>query len=299
MSAAAIAKLRELWEKLEFRRIKRVVARVPEDVLSIDVHLVTRTEDGLLLRGHTDYRVTSNRPDDIPPKDRWRARIAWRHFYGFTEDGIYFQGDDNCGLDCDIDLTMDFSRLGNHMDTFARPAVDALIAGVIQDTPKGKRFTKWFVCPPELKYLIGIVLNGTSLSENELAAKLLTNGYPDTYWAIARLALFDNVQAFVDLLKDLAPVHPCHGQEYGDPPLPGSKRFLVGWNGMWLANGTAEYVHLISYRLNEPGWWAGFQRLAAEQGLHHEHPAFGGWCEACEAEGDPLDRLGDYAYSDY
>jgi hypothetical protein len=284
MSAEAVATLRQLWEKLTFTRVKRVIAREPEDVLSIKVPNIITTEEGLMLCDHTRYYVHSRRTKDIPPDDRWCARIAWRHYFGFTLEGIYFQKDNYHGLDCDIDLTMDFSRYGNHTGGFDKPPVGSLIGGEVTEGPKGKRFQRWFYCLSEFKFLVDIVLNGTDLTEDEIAAQLITGGHPDTYWAIARLVLFDNVQAFVDQLKEEQPPHPCQGQEYTSSGFCGTKRPKVYWDGMYLPKEASQYVHEISYRLNEPRWWQEFVQLADDQGVKWEHPASGGICNACEAE---------------
>lgn len=283
MSAEAVATLRHLWEKLIFTRVNRVIAREPEDVLSIDI---------LRPDGHIDHTVEikSNRPSDIPEEYRKRARVAWRHYFGFTDAGIYFQMSDYHDLDCDIDLTMNWGEYGNHRGGFDKPAIGSLIAGEVVDTPKGKRFKRWFACRPEFKLLVNIVLNGTELSEEELGRKLITADYTDKYWAIARLVLFDNVQAFVDECKpvgwgkeDTRPLHPAHGM-YSGCVLDSGERLKVEHRGMYLSKGAAEYVHNMSYRLNSPQWWSEFNRLAAEQGVKHSHPASGGWCPACEAE---------------
>lgn len=292
MSAEAIATLRKLWEKLTFARVKRVIARVPEDVLSISIH------DDL---GHIDRWVESKRPSDIPRQDLHRARVSWRHYFGFTEEGIYFQKDDYHGLDCEIDLTMDFSHYGNHTGGWDKPTIGSLIAGEVIDTPKGKRLKRWFDCRPEFKLLVDIILNGTDLSEEELGRRLVTDRYPDTYWAISRLVIFDNVQAFVDEIKpfDDRAEHPAHGMFSGTVMFPSGKRLTVDHRGMWLPKMVAEYVHLISYRLNEPQWWVEFKRLAAEQHLGHEHSALGGYCAACEAERSATDGWNDPPGCDY
>lgn len=298
MSAEAVATLRHLWEKLTFARVNRVIAREPEDVLSITVH----RDDG-----HIAYWVKSNRPSYIPEQDRRRTRIAWRHYFGFTDEGVYFQKENYHGLDCDIDLTMDWSTYGNHTGGYDKPEVGSLIGGEIIDTPKGKRFKRWFDCTPEFKLLVDIVLNGTALTEEELGRKLVTAGYPDKYWAIARLVLFDNSQAFVDNCKsvdwqkeDTRPLHPAHGMFSGKVMFPSGERLTVEHRGMWLSKGTAEFVHNISYRLNTPSWWDEFKRLTAEQGVKHDHPAMGGLCHACEEErvthGEYPSR---YDYADY
>lgn len=298
MSAEAVAKLRQLWGKLTFARVNRVIAREPEDVLSITVH----SDDG-----HIAYWVKSNRPSDIPEQDRRRARISWRHYYGFTDEGIYFQKENYHGLDCDIDLSMDWSNYGNHTGGFDKPKVGSLIGGEVIDTPRGKRFKRWFYCRPEFKLLVDIVLNGTTLTEEELGRKLVTADYPDKFWAIARLVLFDNVQAFVDNCKpvdwekeDTRPLHPAHGMFSGSVMFPSGERLTVSHRGMFLPKGTVEFVHNMSYRLNTPRWWEEFKRLSADQGVKHSHPAAGGWCHACEAERvEHGEYLNSYDYTDY
>ncbi len=159
MSAAAIAKVRQLWEKLQFARVTRTVAREPEDVLSIHVHRPSGHEhNGQPYYLGNPEHVRSNRISDVKPEDRPHARVAWRHFYGFTTENIYFQRDNYCELDFDIDLTADFSSWGNHMGGHdKRPQNGDLIAGTVVNTPQGKRFTKWFILTPQLRFLIELV----------------------------------------------------------------------------------------------------------------------------------------------
>lgn len=292
MSAVALATLRKLWEKLTFARVKRVIAREPEDVLSISVF------PGL--GGHPQY-LESRRMADVPEKDRTRARISWRHYFGFTDREVYFQKDNYHELDFEIDLTMDFSNFGNHMGGWDKPEVDSLIGGEVVDTSKGRRFSRWFMCRPELKFLVDIVRNGTTLPEDELGRKLLAHDYPDKYWAIARLVFFDNVQAFVDNFKHSGlSLHPAHGMSLGVSSYSGEP-IIVQHQGMYLSKDTAQYLHEISWRLGEPRWWQEFKRLTAEQGIRHEHPGLGGWCYGCQVEHDrahPADytRLADFDY---
>lgn len=255
MSAEAIATLRGIWEKLSFGRVKRVIAREPEDILSISIH-----HDN----GHVAYSIKSNRTADIPEADRRRARVAWRHYYGFTEEGAYFQKDDYHGLDCDIDLTMDWSQYGNHMGGYDKPEIGSLICGEVVDTSKGKRFERWFSCRPEFKLLVDIVMNGTTLTEEELGRQLVTADYPDKYWAIARLVLFDNVEAFVEDIQSLdaesRSPHPAYGLPSG-AVLPSGEKLIVGHRGMWLSVNAMMFVHTLSIQLNEPRWWEMWQRL--------------------------------------
>lgn len=303
MSAEAVAVLRQLWGKLTFAQVDRVIAREPEDVLWIEVPRILTTDDGLMLPSHAEYHIESNRTKDIPEKDRWRARVHWRHYYGFTNEGVYFRADDYVKIDYDIDLTFDFGppNVLNHTGgRYSKPEVGSLICGEVITTPKGKRFARWFHCEPAFKLFYDIVMSGTTLSEKEVAPQLMIDGFPDLLFAAARLAIFDNVQAFVDSLKEFEsqPPHPADGTPYGK--FYGPKQFVVQHRGMWLSKNVAEYVHEISHQLHEPRWWEEFQRLATEQGIKYSHPALGGWCNACEAEriesGVCRD---DYADSDY
>lgn len=264
MSAVALATLRKLWEKLTFARVKRVIAREPEDVLAISVFPSS---------GGHPRDLEFHRMADVPEKDQARARVSWRHYFGFTDTGVYFQKDNYHELDCDIDLTMDFSNWGNHTGGWDKPEIGSLIGGEVVDTPKGKRFNRWFTCRPELKFLMDIVRNGTALPEDELGRKLLADNYPDKYWAIARLVFFDNVQAFVDNFKgfDHLPPHPAHGMSLGVSSYSGEP-IIVQHRGMYLSKDTAQYLHEISWQLGEPRWWQEFKRLTAEQGIRHEPP---------------------------
>lgn len=284
MSAEAIAKLRKLWEKLSFARVSRTIAREPEDVLSIDIPNIETTDEGLMIRNHDLMSIDSNRTKDIPEEYRWCARVAWRFYYGFTDHGVYFNMDGYNELDTNVDSTLNFSNWANHMGGYEKPPVGTLIAGEVVDGPKGKRFDKWFVCPPELQLLITIVRKGTTLTEEELAEKLLTSGFPDTLWAIARLFLFDNVKAFLDNFAEERPRHPHLGKEYTSKGYFGDKKPKVNWSGMYLPEEEGQFVHKLSYDF-EPRWWEEFKRLVNERGWSQwEHPRFGGFCSACATE---------------
>lgn len=291
MSAEAQARLQQVWEKLHFAHVKRTIARDPEDVLSIDFYKDEGSwPSGLPKLGHleTDSR-RYRRVSDVPESLRHRASVAWRHYYGFTEDGIYFQKDDYHGLDLDIDLTMTWSRWGNHTGGWERPEDGQLICGEVIETAKGKRFTKWFVCDEAFRLLVEVIRGDVMLGEEELGRRLLTDDYPDKFWAIVRLVLFDNVQAFVDECKLTAmrwdsdadrsfARHPAAGMVYG------KHGFECGERGMYLAKNTSEFVHLMSHRFDHPQWWQEFLCLTSEQGVAHNHPGLGGFCEACDDE---------------
>lgn len=296
MSAEAIAKVQRLWEKLSFHRVKRVIAREPEDILYIEV-----TED----TGHSRTLNGIKRTQDIPQELRSRAKVVWRHYYGFTEDNVFFHNNDYCELDTDIDLTLEFSGWGNHHSgEFKQPAIGQLIAGEVIDTEKGKRLHQWFTVDKPLKLLIDLVrAGGTNLSDDYLGRHLVTHGWPDKYWAIARLLFHDNVQAFVDqaLPHEKLPQHPAHGIVTGYTS--SGKPLTVGHRGMWLSQGHLKWLHVMSYRF-EPKWWEIFKNLT---GATKHELALGDWCAACQAEreesrlhaGDDFPRLtwaDDYGY---
>ncbi len=267
MSAEAIAYLRQIWGKLTFAKVNRVIAREPEDVLYINIPRTQTGPSGYVLFGHTDYTIDSKRTADIPQRDLWKAKVSWRHYYGFTDDGVYFQKADYCKLDLDVSITLDWGEWGNHRGGWSKPEIGSLIAGEVTEGTRGKRFTRWFICPPQLKVLIDAVLYGTTMNENELATKLVGSDFPDTYWAIARLVLFDNVQAFVDDLKDPRPTHPCFGMEYVGEGHPINGLSKVYWSGMYLMKNAAQYVRDISQV--ESDWWTKFCQLAEAQGVYY------------------------------
>lgn len=285
MSAEAIATLQRLWEKLVIMRVQRTIVREPEDVLSIDVpQIVGESDEGVTLLGHNQYSVPTRRIADIPREDRWRARIAWRHFYGFTEDGIYFDLAGYHELDFDLSATCDWSGCGNHLSGYdKRPLDGQLIAGIVVNSPKGHKLERWFILTPELKFLIDLVRDGhTELSQERLARKLLTDGFPDTLWALVRLVFFDNVQVFVDQHRGMAPAHPCHGEPYGCVQ-PGGRRWIVRHEGMYLSmNPPLKLVHTLASHLNSPQWWEEVQRLTTVDERHHVR--HGDYCCGCEQE---------------
>ena len=263
LSKKAIENLQKIWRGLVFVRVAKVVAR-EADIIDIKTY-----EPG-------DLKCkTYSRIDEVPD-DAWKdAVISYAKFYGFAQ-GILFHSNDSTELD--MFNALDFSTYLSQQRTCRAPKEGDLIAGTVVKGPRGRKFSRWFVCGPQLKLLIDMVLAGkTDISEKELSEKLMCDPYPDLYWAIARLVMFDNVQAFVDELKDIKPIHPSKGKIYKQ----GWHNFTVDWHGMYIPKEAAQFVHELSFHLNEPVWWEQFMRLASEQGLKHSHPVSGGFCVAC------------------
>jgi hypothetical protein len=255
----AVETLRELWKDLVFAKVDRVITK-PEDRM-----------------------VSFSR----------RREYSWSHYYGFAMgDGeeIYFQRRDHCELDLDIDLTLYFSHWGNHHGGWTKPPRSALLGGEVSETQHGLRFYKWFVCPPPVKLLIDAVRCGTDKTEEELARVMMMPRFPDTVWAIARLVLFNNVEAFVDRARyshdpeyDLPP-HPAHGLPTGTVMEDG-RRLVVEHKSMWLSQDVRKWIHVMSHRF-DPSWWETFCALMKERDLPTDHLsfAFGDYCVACAAE---------------
>ncbi|MEW1760367.1 hypothetical protein AB0393_28135 [Streptomyces cyaneofuscatus] len=307
MSARATERLRELWGDLSFFTVSEVIARQPEDVSYIDLR---KPPIGTYSNGEKMYNG-SYRPDEVPGSREFRtltdvpeplradARIVWKRFTAYTQEGVSFTYDAHRKMDFTQDATLDFEAPSNHPYCERLPVPGELICGTT-GSDKGV-LDRWFFCDEAFRLLVTSVRNGPSHSEEELGRLLLTDGYPDTYWALARLAFFDNVQAFVDALAAGSPArtvgqlfmghpipdggpaaarrvrHPAHGSTRG--------RTKVDWHGMYLGLDLSRFVHEASHLL-EPAWWEEFLTLADAQGVDHAHPGLGGICRACMAE-DP------------
>lgn len=246
MSAEAIAKLAQLWEQLNFARTIRTVGRMPEDVLTMEVEKSP---------GITDYYVRSRRLSDVPESDRDRVRISWRHYFGFADNDAYFNNDANCQIDYDIEMTLWFGDVySNHRpDQFRRPAEGTLICGVLEDGPKGPRFKHWFICDEELLTLVRLI-RGEIQPEGNMKSQLTRDGHldrRDLYWAIAQLVMFDNVELFAT--KHLE----SKARDFWDP-LPASEDILC------ISHGCSEFVHALSYTLEQPQWWQKLLELVNE-----------------------------------
>lgn len=274
MSKEAVKKLRSIWRELEFATVAKVVVD-PKDIINITVY-----ENESCVSPKT-YSRMEEVPDEL-----WKdAVISYGKFYGFAQ-GIYFSSYDHNALDIEVNSTLDFSSWWNHKFLGKAPEKGTVIAGWTARTSRGKKFTRWFVCSTELKLLIEMVLSGeVKFTEIELAEKLITKGYPDVLWAIARLLFFDNMQAFVDELKEQQAPHPLYGKVYDKWA---QYQIEVCWNGMYLPKNVAQFVHELSFNLDEPMWWDEFLRLAKEQKLSHSHPAPGGLCKACLHEHEKI-----------
>lgn len=228
MSARAAVRLQELWQDLRFFVVDHTVAHEP-----------------------------------VSEQDRER-----RSFHGFTADGIPFDSDRHRTLSFDGggDPPLQFVP-GGAQPISESPAPGQLICGVVEDTAEGRRLSRWFVCDEAFRLLVQIVREGNTHSEDELGRLLRTTGFRDTYWAVARLVFFDDVQAFVD---------------------------CIGTGGtMSIGFGFSRFVHELAHLL-DMSWWEAFEQLAIEQGVLHGHPGRNGDCHACVAAGDgDRFRLGD------
>lgn len=305
MSARATERLRKLWEHLSFFTVSEVMARQPEDVLYIELRKPPigsyangeKLYNGIYRRdevpGSADFRTLN----DVPAHLREDARIVWKRFTATTQEGVSFTNDAFRELDFIHDATLDFETRSNHTYRPRLPVSGELICGTTTGSGKGA-LGRWFFCDDAFQLLVTSVRNGPSHSEEELGRMLLTEGYLDTYWALARLALFDNVQAFVDAIAAGSPArtagqlfmghpvpesdpaaarrvrHPAHGRIHG--------RTKVDWNGMHLDLELSRFVHEVSHLL-EPAWWEEFLTLTDAQEVDHAHPGLGGTCKACIA----------------
>jgi hypothetical protein len=305
MSARATERLRELWGPLSFFTVSDVTARQPEDVQYIDLR---KPPIGTYANGEKMYNG-SYRRDEVPGNDNFRtlndvpeclradARIVWKRFTGTTQEGVTFSYDAYRKLDFIHDVTLDFEEPSNHPYCPRLPEPGELICGTTADSDT-KVLDRWFFCDEAFRLLVTSVRNGPSHSETELGRLLLTEGFPDTYWALARLALFDNVQAFVDALAADSPARTA-GQLFMGHPVPNDDaevahkvrhpasgsvhgRTKVDWNGMYLGLELPRFIHEVSHLL-EPAWWEEFLTLVDAQGVDHAHPGLGGTCKACMA----------------
>ncbi|MER5887805.1 hypothetical protein ABT160_28650 [Streptomyces sp. NPDC001941] len=285
MNAGATERLRELWKRLSFFTVSEVIARQPEDVRFIQLPQP--------VAGSAYFRTLR----DVPAHLREDARIVWKHFTATTQEGVSFTYDCFRQLDFIHDVTLDFEPRSHQPYCPRVPAPGELICGTTADSDEGV-LDRWFFCDDAFQLLVNSVRNGPSHSEEELGRLLLTESYPDTYWALARLAFFNNVQAFVDTIAAGAPArtvgqlfmghpvpdsdvaaarrvrHPAHGSIHG--------RTQVDWHGMRLGLDVSQFVHEVSHLL-EPVWWEEFLTLADAQDVNHAHPGLGGICNACIA----------------
>ncbi|WP_328384476.1 hypothetical protein OHQ88_33710 (plasmid) [Micromonospora zamorensis] len=314
MSTRALRALQQLWRNLEFFTVDRVEAREPDDVQYINLRKppIGSYPDGTpMYNGSLPIERSYRRLSDVPQELRPHAQIVWRSYQGYTTSGVQFTKDHYNELDFQTDKTLTFGTWLNHTSSNELPPPGQLICGERATTGDGPPFLRrWFVCDRAFQLLLTSVTDGLRHTEAELGQQLLSKkvGFPDTYFAVARLVFFDNVQAFVDGIKVGRPspsvgqlfmgepatisaaspylgLHPAHDSTYAGG-------WPVDWRGMYLATGYAQQVHELSRTLNEPQWWADFLRLAAEQGVVHSHPGRGGVCHACIAEQPDWTRTG-------
>lgn len=319
MSTRATERLRDLWEPLSFFTVSSVTARQPDDVQYIELRKPPigtfangeKMYNGIYrpdeVPGSRDFRALSDVPDHL----RHNARIVWKQFAADTQEGVTFTYDAYRKLDFTVEMTLDFEEPSSHPYCPRLPEPGELICGTITGSGP-KALDRWFFCDEAFRLMVNSVRNGPSHGETELGRLLLTDGFPDTYWALARLALFDNVQAFVDALAAGSPARTVgqlfmgHAIPDGDPdatrkarhPAHGSVRgrTRVDWSGMYLGVDPSRFVHEASHLL-EPTWWKQFLALAEAQGVTHAHPALGGICNACMAA-DPDWNTNGFPYQE-
>lgn len=273
----ALEKLQNMWSGLVFAKVTNVVAR-PEDIVGSLVREFIRTDDGPVLSRTTGRWL---RPGESPSADEAsRVEHNYAKFHGFASRNIFFHSSANRGLDLDIDITMTWSKYGNHKATGHAPKPGDVVCGDVEQTAKGLRFAHWFVCQKPVERLIHMVQSGESLPDEELAECLYEGdgGFPDRLWAIARLVFHGNAQAFMREHgarenRTVRDPHPCRGKK------------LPGWDyrcrndGMYLPVSPDEFVHKLGHALDEPAWWHEF--TAAHEIVKHH--VSGGFCVACKA----------------
>ncbi|WP_435112197.1 hypothetical protein [Nocardiopsis synnemataformans] len=313
MSEYARTRLQKMWSGLEFFTVESIDAREPDDVCYIELR---KPPIGTYANGKPMYndlipgRHPYKRLQDVPAEHRPHARVVWESFRGRTTDGVAFNQDSHHKLDF-TDYTLTFrDPLWSDATWISNPPdAGQLICGVREASG---RLGRWFVCDDAFRLLVEGVRNGPPHTEQEYAHLLLTDGYPDTYFAVARLVFFDQVQAFVDGIKvgKAAPTtaqlfmgaprtistagpqvgqHPAYGMTYAGG-------YKVDWRGMYLGTDYSQFVHELSHSLGEPAWWDNFLALAADQGVVHSHPSRGGTCQACMAA-DPNWPRNGFPYS--
>jgi len=286
MSAEAAAKVQQLWEKLVIRRVSRTIAREPEDVIRMELKAVNPDDPTRLhYSGGSERVITSMRSSDVPKEDRWRLSTYWRHFYGFTTDGVYFalgrhEVIDH-GLGLHAELEHDDGRADRRGIYDYRPLEGELIAGELSEGQKGPLFNRWFRCTRQFLFLVNLIRIGQPMPKQELAQKLYrpTAGWGDTYWVFANLVLNDDISPFIEVLmsEDQRPSHAAAGMKdfFG---------LVVTNQAIHLPFDAFQWLHEMSLWLEQPEWWKKFLEETSRLGLVHFHPVWGGVCEACEFE---------------
>ena len=283
MNTQALATLQDMWKDLTFHTVDTVTARQPQDVLSINIRqrMNANYPDGKPMYNgwdHTPHKTMA----DVPPEQREDADIWWKDWNATTTDGTTFTMRTHNRLD--FQITPDLTWRTDVDTYFGLPEPGTTICGITD----GHTLTKWFAVDPPLKLLIAAVQAGRiDHTEDELARLMLSHdaGYPDTYFAIARLLFFDNIQAFIDDLIHPYPTHhsarnrtlsthPAHGTTYAGG-------WKVDWKGMWLPDSADMYLHNLAYTLGQPQWWETFQDMCEDQGVYYDHEYPGRYCRAC------------------
>ena len=289
MSNQALQNLRVLWQNLVVEEIAQS-HHEPKDVISVMVGYDPWrpfTEDPKCVE-YQQWRNIGTRPEDASGLPADRVEVHYQSFFGFTKSGTYFHYDQQHWMDFRTP-TLELLPALNWPPP-GKPEPGDLIVGQVLEQAGGKAFIRWSRCSQQLAQLIRLIRQPRSSlaeSENDLAKLLITDEFytrdtlarqADTYWAIARLVLLDNLKAFADndLTFSERPEHPCAGQPYGR--LHGPVPRTVHHRGMELSGGGGRFVHQLGHVLQEPEWWPRFkQLLEVEQPSwstsHHDCPA--------------------------
>ncbi len=235
MSTEALRAIRELWRDLVFDRIAGVDGR-PEDFLKVEL----RGENGAFRGPILPYKSRREIPREL-----WgNINLFYRRYRGCTAHGILFRSDGTHRLDFfnSGDLSLRPSRQYRNI----QPIRGWTIGGLVEQGDKFPRFTKWFVCPPQLFLFIDAIRNDPRSSENFLARQVRHGDrHVDVFEALLRLIAFDNVQLFVGCCER-------------------GIKLDIPWS-------IPDFIHQSSCYFRTPEWWNEFRYSCAKFGIEYEH----------------------------
>jgi hypothetical protein len=149
--------LQSLWKPLCFAQV-RAVKTDPKNIVSAAL----KNNDPC---AHTQYI----RPDEIRNYKPADLDISYPFYYGFARTlpvanrpirEVYFNRDGYNELDCDINLTLQFGTLLNHLGGHEPPGYCDLLCGTIVHKEKGDAFRSWFNSTPQFHALWHLIMFG-------------------------------------------------------------------------------------------------------------------------------------------
>lgn len=169
--------LRKLWQRLIFRKIKKIVTNDNDINGGINYYLTENREIGVKCYNNLEIAYS-----EIPKEKMDNFRITFDHYYGFTDKSfissvephylknhnIFFGNNNRSEINFDDNAKLFF---GPTEECFIPPKKGQIICGLVNSNNKGYYFSKWFVCSYQFYLLWLVVCDPDKIIEKGLCNK--------------------------------------------------------------------------------------------------------------------------------